>query len=337
LEQEGHGLFTKRFLDALDRGGDLNSDGVLTAFELGNYLRQKVSAESLNRQTPVFGTLEGEGEFVFLLPTRPEGTPAGGPRVEALRVRPRTGEEPRPKPESRPKPQEVKVQEAVSQPKVIQYHLLVTHLAFGTFANYLEKAPSGSSGEEVMPRLEGRLDRLEFPSAAVIPGREVQILTDPGYGSIAPARLAVAPMTPGKSWTTLVWEGNPGERVAFVVKSEMQAWQDVRAVAVNAQGTLRRLSIGGPSLFGGGSRQVAEVSYDFLANAVGRGTFTGWVEQHTKALDGMAIVVGRGRVGAFAADRVYALITLPPEPRTFKLVIGWDEPDRFRDRFPTRR
>jgi uncharacterized caspase-like protein len=94
FEQEGHGLFTKRLLEAFDRGADLNSDGLLTALELGNYLRSKVSAESANRQSPVFGTLEGEGAFVFLMPQRKEGTTAGEPRVEAPRVRPRTGEEP---------------------------------------------------------------------------------------------------------------------------------------------------------------------------------------------------------------------------------------------------
>jgi uncharacterized caspase-like protein len=331
FERDGHGLFTKRFLEALDRGGDLNGDGVLTAFELGHYLRSTVSTESANRQTPVFGTLDGEGEFVFLVPQRQEETTAGGLRPEAPRIGPRTQEEPS------AKPQEVKVQVAVSQPASIQYHLLDTHIDFGTFANYLEKAPSGTSGAEVMPRLEGRLDRLEFPSAAVIPGREIQLLTGPEYGGSTPTRMAVVPLSRGKSWTTLVWEGNPGDRVAFVLKSDLQAWPEVRAVAANPEGMLRRLSIGGPSLFGGGSRQVPEVSDNFLANAVERGTFTSWVDQHAKALNGMSIVVGRGRDGALNADRVYALVTLPPEPRTFKLVIGWEQPDRIRDRFPPRR
>ena len=331
VEREGHGLFTKRLLEAFDGGADLNSDGVLTALELGNYLRSKVSAESANRQTPVFGTLEGEGEFVFLMPQRKEGTTAGEPRVEAPRVRPRTGEEPS------PRPQEVKAAEVVSQPASIQYHLLVTHIDFGTFVNYLDKAPAGASGEEVMPRLEGRLDRLEFPSAAVIPGRDLQLLTDAGYGSSTPSRIAVVPMGKGKSWTTLVWEGKPGERVAFVMKSEMQAWPEVRAIAANPEGVLKRLSIGGPSLFGGGSQQVPEASYDFLLNTVDRGLFTGWVAQHAKVLNGMSIVVGRGRSGVVSADRVYAMMTLPPEPRTFKLVIGWEQPARFRDRFPPRR
>jgi uncharacterized caspase-like protein len=331
FEQEGHGLFTKRFLEALDRGGDGNGDGVLTAFELGYYLRSRVSTESANRQTPVFGTLEGEGEFVFLTPQRREETSAGGSRLEVPRVSPRTTDE------LSSRPQEVKVQEVVSQPTSIQYHLLVTHIDFSTFAKYLEKAPSGTSGDNVMPRLESRLDRLEFPSAATIPGREIQLLTNPGYGSQTPRSMAVAPMSTRESWTTLVWEGNPGDRVAFVVKSEMQAWTEVRAVAANPEGMLRRLSIGGPSLFGGGSQQVPEVSDDFLANAVERGTFTSWVNQHAKALNGLSIVVGRGREGVLSADRVYALMTLPPEPRTFKLVIGWNQPDRFRERmFPRR-
>jgi hypothetical protein len=82
---------------------------------------------------------------------------------------------------------------------------------------------------------------------------------------------------------------------------------------------------------------VPDVSYDFLANAVDRGTFTQWVERHAQPMDGMSIIVGRGRGGSLAADRVYALMTLPHEPRTFKLVIAWDQADRSRDRFPPRR
>jgi hypothetical protein len=121
------------------------------------------------------------------------------------------------------------------------------------------------------------------------------------------------------------------------MKSEMQAWPEVRAIAANPEGVLKRLSIGGPSLFGGGSQQVPEASYDFLLNTVDRGLFTGWVAQHAKVLNGMSIVVGRGRSGVVSADRIYAMMMLPPEPRTFKLVIGWEQPDRFRDRFPPRR
>jgi hypothetical protein len=94
-----------------------------------------------------------------------------------------------------------------------------------------------------------------------------------------------------------------------MVNTEMQAWPEVRALAANPGGTLKRLSIGGPGLFGGGARQVPEASSDFLANTVDRGTFTNWVDQHARALDGMSLIVGRGREGWGAADRLYAYLT----------------------------
>jgi hypothetical protein len=67
-----------------------------------------------------------------------------------------------------------------------------------------------------------------------------------------------------------------------VMKSEVQAFPEVRAVAANVEGVPRRLSIGEPSLFGGGSRPVPEASYDFLINMAYRGSFTGWVAQHAQ-------------------------------------------------------
>lgn len=136
---------------------------------------------------------------------------------------------------------------------------------------------------------------MEFPPAAVIPGREVQLLEDPGYGGKSPARLAVLPATRRQARTTLVWQGNPGDTIAFVVKSEMHAWQGAWAVAANPEGTLRQLSIGGPALFGRQGRQAPEVSYDYIANAVDRGTFVRWLERNAKAMHGMSVVVGRGR------------------------------------------
>ncbi|MBI3328309.1 MAG: hypothetical protein HYZ81_16590, partial [Nitrospinae bacterium] len=115
--------------------------------------------------------------------------------------------------------------------------------------------------------------------------------------------------------------------VAFVVKSEMQAWQEVWAVAANAEGVLRRLSIGGPALFGHQWQQVPDVSYEFIANAVDRKTFTRWLERNAKPTGGMSVVVARGRSVFYYPDRVYTMIKLPPEPRTFKLVIGWKDRD----------
>jgi len=67
-ETAGHGLFTERLLFGLEGPADVNLDGVITGLELGTYLRQEVSLISENRQTPLFGNISGEGDFVFIRP-----------------------------------------------------------------------------------------------------------------------------------------------------------------------------------------------------------------------------------------------------------------------------
>lgn len=64
-EKDGHGLFTSHFLKALDGGADYNKDNIVTGTELGAYLRPTVSNASNQAQTPLYGRLEGEGEFLF--------------------------------------------------------------------------------------------------------------------------------------------------------------------------------------------------------------------------------------------------------------------------------
>ena len=66
-EKDGHGLFTSYFLKALAGEADLDKDHVVTGTELGAYLRPIVSNASRQSQTPLFGRLEGEGEFLFFV------------------------------------------------------------------------------------------------------------------------------------------------------------------------------------------------------------------------------------------------------------------------------
>jgi hypothetical protein len=109
----------------------------------------------------------------------------------------------------------------------------------------------------------------------------------------------------------------------------MEVWD----IATNGTSILRRLTIGGPSLFGGQTRDVPDVSRDFLANAADRGSFIAWVQQHAKPVGGMYLVIGRRHEVFTSVDRVYLLLTLPPAPHTFKVVIGWkDHDDRIEDR-----
>lgn len=64
-ESEGHGVFTRLLLQALDGDADLDRDGFVTATELGAYLRPNVSRATSQAQTPQYGRLVGEGEVVF--------------------------------------------------------------------------------------------------------------------------------------------------------------------------------------------------------------------------------------------------------------------------------
>ena len=66
-ERQGHGLFTSYFLKAIEGEADLDKDNVVTGTELGAYLRPTVSNASRQAQTPLFGRLEGEGEFLFFV------------------------------------------------------------------------------------------------------------------------------------------------------------------------------------------------------------------------------------------------------------------------------
>ena len=66
-----------------------------------------------------------------------------------------------------------------------EYRLEVTDLDYHTYAAH----------QAHLGNLEKRLDAQKFSTAAVVPGREVQVLEDPGYGGKPPAQLAVLPAT----------------------------------------------------------------------------------------------------------------------------------------------
>ena len=206
----------------------------------------------------------------------------------------------------------------------VEYRLQVANIDDQVFSSYEGKGSSFWSQNEPMGRLEARLDQQKFSPAAILPGHHVELLEDPAYGGTTPTRVSLLPATRHQDWTTYVFDANPGDTVAFVVRTDMYAWQEVRDVAADADGTFRRLSIGGPGIFGG-SREVPQVAQDFLANAVDRGTFPQYVAQHAKAVDGMSFVVGQGDNPQSDPDRVYIVLKLPPQPHTFQTVIGWQD------------
>jgi hypothetical protein len=211
-----------------------------------------------------------------------------------------------------------------------EYRLQVANIDDHVFASYEGKAPSFWSMKEPMERLAERLDDNQFSRNAILPGHHVELVQDPAYGGITPKNVSLLPAynyaRSHEDWTTYVFDANPGDTVVFVVRTDMDAWQQDEDVAANVHGKFRRLSIGGPGIFGG-SREVPQVSQDFLANAVDRGTFPQWVAQNAKSIDGMSFVVGQGDEPQNDPDRVYIVLKLPAQPHTFQVVMGWQNND----------
>jgi hypothetical protein len=68
VEEEGHGLFTRRLLDGLRGLADQERRGFITVTQLAGWLLPRVARDSGGRQNPQYSALEGEGDFVFVLP-----------------------------------------------------------------------------------------------------------------------------------------------------------------------------------------------------------------------------------------------------------------------------
>ncbi len=65
IEVDGRGIFTDSFLQAIDGEADANGDGWVTASEIGAFVPGQVASITNDKQTPMYGTLEGRGEVIF--------------------------------------------------------------------------------------------------------------------------------------------------------------------------------------------------------------------------------------------------------------------------------
>ena len=65
LEDRGHGLFTRAFLETLDGKTIPIKNGYLVASDIAQAVRKTVTEKSSGTQNPAYGWLSGEGDFVF--------------------------------------------------------------------------------------------------------------------------------------------------------------------------------------------------------------------------------------------------------------------------------
>lgn len=66
-----HSVFTGHFLTGLE-GDAASNDGVITANGLMSYVYDKVAKDQYSRQTPHYGFIDGDGDFIFNAPEFPD-------------------------------------------------------------------------------------------------------------------------------------------------------------------------------------------------------------------------------------------------------------------------
>ncbi|HSF06187.1 MAG TPA: caspase family protein [Methylomirabilota bacterium] len=98
IEDQGHGVFTRTLLRGLEGHADGNADGLITATELAAWMHPRVAQASDYKQDMQWGSLDGEGQFVFVLPRQPVASPpaARGPQTPSASAPPVTPPPPAP-------------------------------------------------------------------------------------------------------------------------------------------------------------------------------------------------------------------------------------------------
>lgn len=95
IEERGHGVFTRKLIDGLEGHADENRDGLITLSELGAWMHPRVAQASDYKQDMQWGSLDGEGQFVFVLPPSPAAPVTLAPARSPAEA-PRAPEPPRP-------------------------------------------------------------------------------------------------------------------------------------------------------------------------------------------------------------------------------------------------
>ncbi|MFP6892026.1 MAG: SUMF1/EgtB/PvdO family nonheme iron enzyme, partial [Nitrospinota bacterium] len=95
VEEGQHGAFTRNLISAFRGAADETGIGYFTAMQLASWVQPRVIRDTDGGQHPTYGSLEGNGQFVFMLPQPGERTEKPPPRppimepVPSSPIRPR--------------------------------------------------------------------------------------------------------------------------------------------------------------------------------------------------------------------------------------------------------
>jgi hypothetical protein len=215
----------------------------------------------------------------------------------------------------------------------VEYRLQVASMYRESFAHYFDGPLGAGSGELVMDRLGRALDGDQVPSGALLGDRAVRYGWDAVAASFRAVKVIaeVRPAEGSHRWDEVVWQGNPGERSVWVIAPSTTHTQEVVHLALQGvplgRGEPPALRYYVPYRVHGSPSPQTAVTYqlDFLRFYEGRGPVL-WDRYLSRSIglgQGIAAVVGESSNPTFA-DWVYLVVQHPPQPTTFKAVVGWE-------------
>jgi hypothetical protein len=215
----------------------------------------------------------------------------------------------------------------------VEYRLQVANLYVDSFAHYFDGPVGTGSGELVMDRLGRALDTGKIPDGALLADRTFRYGWEAVAGSFRAVKVIAEIKRPegGGRWDDVTWQGNPGERSVWVVGPTTTRTQEVIHVALQGVpldgGEASALRYYLPYRVTGSPTPQTAVTYPlaFLRFYEDRGPalWDRYLSRSTALGQGIAAVVGENSNPSFA-DWVYIVVEHPPQPMTFKAVMGWD-------------
>jgi len=108
------------------------------------------------------------------------------------------------------------------------------------------------------------------------------------------------------------------------IRSQQVHYQELREVAVDSNGILRRLPVTGVPLFGSRQQLVPDFASTYIDYKLERGTFAASMARYATSFDGLSIIVGRN-ANLYFPDTIYLLVQMPPQEKTYKVVLAWKD------------
>jgi hypothetical protein len=86
----------------------------------------------------------------------------------------------------------------------------------------------------------------------------------------------------------------------------------------------------GVPLFGKRQQLVPDFASTYLTYTLDQGSFAAKMAQYATSFDGLSVVVGRNN-NLYYPDTIYLLVRMPPQTKTYKVVLAWKDRETLRD------